>query len=272
MVLDYLIDIPCEPRRRLGLEALLARLRLLARARYSETLNPEEAAAARTAMFDLQPLMFHCGRCPANAAGHEFGCYGCLHEPVSIEAEEWLYDRLPLTLSEKRAEDDAERKQMERVRALAETLRVEQNTGDTVDERRGPGLAIRPKGMTRTYGSFFRRRSVGSSQLLELLLTRGVIDPATAELLCRALAVWQDGGIAADGLPEAVFTEPPADTDDQATADLKQLFLALMTACSLDVPVRTWLEPPHVSELGPAPAEAGEAPDPDTDEVMAAER
>src|SRR5687767_14557912 len=103
MVLDYMIDMPCEPKRRLGFEPMLAKLRLLARVRYAEGLTEDQAAEARQAMYDLQPLTFHCARCPANAAGQEFGCYGCVYEPVSLEAEEWLMDRLPETLSEKQA-------------------------------------------------------------------------------------------------------------------------------------------------------------------------
>jgi len=251
MVLDYIIDMPCEPKRRLGEEALLGRLRLLAHARYAEELAPEDAAGARQAMFDLQPLAFHCARCPANASGHEFGCYGCVHEPVSIEAEEWLMDRLPLGLSEKHEAEDAPG-QVERVRELIERLRAANVTGKPLDELRRGRLAVRPRPLVRTYGSLFRRRRVSASQLLEIICLGGRLEPGMGEALCRALAVWQDGGTGDDGLPEAVFTEPPSDTDDQPTADLKQFFLTVMTACSLDLPVLTWHEP----DLHAAPAAA----------------
>ena len=242
MVIEYAIELPCEPRRRLGADGLRDRLRRLQALRDRPGLSAAEREEVREATFTLRPLAFHCARCPANHAGRPFGCCGTITSPFSADAEEWLVERLPGTLETKEpaAGNGSHPETTEAVRALLEAVRAERVDGRPVDERyrKGP-LLERPQAAVRSYGSLLRRRRLTSSQLLQLLFFASRVEPVTAERVCRALGVWEDHGHGADGVPEVVFTEPVLEDDDPSVAELKEFLLALIVACSLDLAVRT---------------------------------
>jgi hypothetical protein len=241
-VLDFEIGLSCEPKDRFGSEGLLDRLRRVRRLRRQARLRGEETAEAQEAGYEIRPLSFHCAHCPANVAGREFGCFRIIRLPLSAEAEEWLIDLLPSSLRTPPMDTPAAR-QVEAVRDLYDRLRALEIDGAAVDGRRGDGLLVeRRRPAVRKYG--WRRDSIRitSSQLLELLLFHEA-DPETAERVCRALGIWEDGGVGEDGVPEVIFTQPAEETDSTSIAGLKRFFYALMIACSLDVPVNVWMEP-----------------------------
>src|SRR5690349_21103299 len=133
MAIDYFLDLPCEPKRRLGADGLLERLRRL------ERLVPagKGAAGAGEALdvgFDLRPVAFHCGRCPGNHAGRQFGCFGSVHFPLSCEAEEWLVKLLP-TRKSFREPSPEDARQSEAARVLIQRLRELGIDGREVETR-----------------------------------------------------------------------------------------------------------------------------------------
>jgi hypothetical protein len=260
IAIDYLVEFPCEPKRRLGREGLLALLRRLARFRGEAAAWGDAAVQARDAEFELRPLAFHCVRCPANHAGREFGCYEALQLPVSAEAEEWLMELLPAALKGRESTPDEaqQRPCVEKLLARLEELQIE---GAAVDRHRGPGKPLeRRKPAARRYGTLFRPQPVTSGQILELLLFRRDVPPVLGELVCRALGVWLDEK-GDDGAPEAIFNQPVEPDDDPSVADLKLFLHALMVAASLDAPVGTEVRgaEPQAPAGRPAPVAAGSA-------------
>lgn len=233
MQIDFWIDFPCEPKRRLGVDGLRARLRDLSGLDARAGVTEEAATRALEAGFALRPLAFHCGRCPANVHRREFGCIGSAPLPVSGAAEEWLVSLLPETL--KPADDTPE--QRRRLRAVRELLRWLRDHRAAAAEP-CDALVERAEPVTRSYGFFLRPDRVSSRELLQLFLFRGELGPILGETLLRALGVWADGPTGLDGVPEAVFTQPVSASDDPSVAALKRLFLAVMVACSLEVDTR----------------------------------
>ncbi len=246
MLIEYTIEIPCDPKRRFTREGLFDRLRVLAGALGMPYSATGERAAAREVEYELRPLAFHCARCPASYNSRAYGCFGMVQGPLSSEGEEWLLGLLPESLQprKKGAEPDP---RAVYTRQLIARLAELGATGKLVDERYRPGLLERRRPAQRRYGSMFRPVSVTSSQLLQVLLFSGVVAPLDAELAMRALGVWEDGERGEDGVPEVIFTQPADDEDDPTVADLKQFFMGLMVACSLNVAVRT-----RVAEAGAA--------------------
>jgi hypothetical protein len=246
MVIDYLIELPCEPKRRFGRDGLVELLRMLDPYRGAPT--PETAdqpdSAAHAAAFQLRPVTFHCTRCPANrsaqrsagAPGRAFGCFGTIHGPVSAEAEEWLIELLPASLEPKKPPAPEVQQQIEAVRELLRWLEAPRG-----ERTKGLYEAARPA--ERAYRKLIRVTRLSSTQILEPLLARERVEPPLGELVCRALGVWVDGEKGMDGVPEVVFTQPIEDEDDPSVAELKEFLLALIVACSLDRPVRTLRSP-----------------------------
>ena len=237
VLIEYTIEVECEPKRRLGVDGLFDRLRCLAGTMATDTPAPEETMAARRAEFQLRPLAFHCTRCPANHQGRAFGCFGMIQCPVSEEAEEWLIELLPETLK-----PGKEAPQVEYLQELIHRLRSFEITGKAVDDHHRTGSLIEARrGFGKRYGSILRPQVLTSSQLFQLLFLQERVEPADAELVCRALGVWEDGGIGDDGLPEVIFTQPADEDDDPSIGDLKHFLMALMVACSMEVGMRTRL-------------------------------
>jgi len=269
MAIDYTLELNCDPKRRFGRGGLAERLRFLEALQNELALTREQEAGVREVVFELRPVAFHCSRCPANHRSREFGCFGRVETPVSAEAEEWLAELLPLALTPPPEAPPEQRAQAAAARRLVTELDSAGITGRRWDDRRSPGpegLAERRQPLWRKWGSPFRRQRVGSGQLLEALLLRPSISPGLAETLLRALGVWQDGGDGEDGTPEVYFTTPIEGDDDPSVAQLKLLFLALLTACSLGVAVSTEPEPEGAAARpsGAAPAEGERSAPPAT--------
>jgi hypothetical protein len=235
--LDYMIDLPCDPKRRFGREGLWERVRSL-----DPTRSAGDALRALESGFELRPVAFHCVRCPANRSRREFACEGALPLPLSAEGERWLAGLLPVSLRERDAESPAQTRQIRAAHDLARRLpELAVSGADCEQGFRGAGLLEAPHPTVRQYGWLWRPTRLTSSQLLELLLLRGRVEPAPAEAVCRALGVWHDGDRTADGVPEVVFTQPVESADEPSVAGLKRFLLALMIAASLDVPLLTSL-------------------------------
>ncbi len=200
-------------------------------------------AAGMQAEFELRPFAFHCIGCPANASRGSYGCYGSMRLPLSAEVEEWLIRQLPRRLRGKKDTSEDLRRQMQatgRLLARLEALRV---TGKVVDERhRGGEMLQRRKPLHRKYGSWFRRTTLTTSQIIEMMFLKGRIRPDDAELVCRSLGVWEAGGKDEDGVPLVVYNSPAEDDDDDSVAELKDFLLTLTLACSLNSEVRVSLQ------------------------------
>lgn len=273
MAIDYTLELPCEPKRKLGLEGLSDRLRLLEDLQTELDLTPEQMASVREVVFELRPLAFHCSKCPANHRNREFGCFGRVETPLSEEAEDWILELLPPTLVPTEAESKEQRGQVQAAARLVERLKALEITGKTLDQRRptrkqpepGPETLVEGRsGVGRSYGKLFRRSRLGTSPILELLLLRHTVSPADAELVCRALGIWVEGGEGEDGVSEMYFTQPIEGDDDPTVAQLKLFFYALMVACSLEVNVLTEFHLPGTARLPeaklPSAAEGDPAP------------
>lgn len=242
MTIDYAIELPCEPKRQLGAGAIRGMLRLMEEARATRQPSAELRSAARVAGYELRPLAYHCARCPASPEDEAFSCFGAVQLPISAEAEAWLHALLPASLKPKERTTAELKRQMENVRTLIRDLQELGVTGERFDEQRANKAgAERKRALVRKYGTLFRPIRLKTSQILEALLLRDRVNPETAELLCRALGLWEDGKMGEDGLREVVFTEPPESEDDPSVNDLKHLFHALMVGCSLGVETRTQL-------------------------------
>jgi hypothetical protein len=239
-VVEYLLAMPCEPKRRLGKKGLVERLRQRDRTQHAPPPTPDEIAAARDAEFQLRPYAFHCLHCPARQQRREFGCVGLVRFPISGAAEDWLVSLLPTSLNPADARTPERRNQIECARELLRRMRDLDVTGEHVDQLRLEGGYFRRAAPSvRKYGPFYRRTEIPSSQLLELMFYRRRVHPVIAELLCRALGAWIDGERPGDGTPEAVFTQPVEGDDDGSIAELKYFLRALMIARSLDLEVQT---------------------------------
>ncbi len=243
MVIDYSIELPCEPKRHFGSDGLLTRLQNLDTTRAGAGQAEQAALAAAVAVeagYELRPLAFHCKKCPANAIRKPFGCYGSVVFPLTVEGEEWLMNLLPQSLDPQEAAAPHVARQMGHVRELLdllgelgipEKLLRERRTVDTWFDR------TRPAG--RTYGSLFRRVRLTMDHFAHLLFFHEEVTPRVAEAICRALGVWADGSDEANGIPAVYFTQAPERNEDPSITDLKLFLHALMIGCSLNVPVRT---------------------------------
>lgn len=241
--IDYTVDLPCEPRRTFGKQGLLDRLRSLHGSSMSDEQIGGTIAAGMEAEFELRPLAFHCLGCPANASRGSYGCYGSMRLPISAEAEEWLLQQLPRRLRPKKDSPDDVRRQMQATGRLIARLEALRITGKIIDERhRGGELLKRRRALRRKYGSWFRRSSLTTSQLLELLFLKERIRPEDAELACRALGVWEPGGKDEDGTPLVVFNAPAEDEDEESVAELKDFLLTLTLACSTGSELKVFLK------------------------------
>lgn len=246
MVIDYVIELACEPKRRLRPPGLLTLLRRIEGSEGESEPEGQEGAAALEAGFRLRPLAFHCAGCPGNHAGTAFGCHGRVHAPLSVAAEDWLAAQWPTSLKAREDWTPDQRVQLRSFRQLLDYLKREKVTGAAADvERSSGGLLARRKPRRKRYGPFWRT-GISTSQILELLFLTGRVEPLTGELLCRALGVWIDAGPADDGVAEVLFTAPEEPEDDASLVDLKQYLHALIVASSLNVSIRLVLD----DELG----------------------
>ena len=124
LAIDYMIEFDCAPIRKLSAAGILERLKERQRAReviaWFRDAGDERSPAQMGFEFSqstasdsgdkqlivVQDLLDHaavlddhadhCQGCPANRAGHPFGCAGFIQYPITALAETWLLDRLPV--------------------------------------------------------------------------------------------------------------------------------------------------------------------------------
>lgn len=126
MGVDTVVDLDCEPKRALGIEAIVQLLKdrdranmVLGPARAAGDNRPPEQITFRVVLQRptgpeesdvsvadlmrranaLAPHVGHCRSCIANAGSQEgYGCVGYLSYPIRAETERWLWSRLPASL------------------------------------------------------------------------------------------------------------------------------------------------------------------------------
>jgi hypothetical protein len=127
MAIDHVVSLDCGPKRALGIEGLVDRLKARSRAesvirfaREQGDTSPVEAITFKIGIMgpkgvveereaSVTSLLQHsaaleqhrhvCAACPANRGKREgFGCYESINYPIRASTEEWLLHRLPSTL------------------------------------------------------------------------------------------------------------------------------------------------------------------------------
>lgn len=210
MAVDYSLRHPCEVRRSIPEPklALMVRHRALAdvaQARYLDE-NPQMRAedareqvsvaiVARGAdgvaretpvtlarLFDatreLDAWRATCAPCRANVCDRAFGCIGTINYPIAPESEQWLLSRLPA---------DAQAPALSKLFRFVAEVEVD---GLPVDKARSrPGLFALRRAQQRHWGEGVSRRSLSSSQLLQMLLFGGDIAPRVAVLYTELLGL-----------------------------------------------------------------------------------
>ena len=124
MVIDYIIEFDCIPKRELTADGIRERLKERARARevvqwfraagdarepaqmgfeFSHSRPGEPGDKQLIVVQDLldhaavlDDYAEHCAYCPANRSGEPFGCIGFIQYPITAAAETWLLERLPM--------------------------------------------------------------------------------------------------------------------------------------------------------------------------------
>jgi hypothetical protein len=117
----------------------------------------------------------------ANLRRTAFGCGGVIHFPIPPEAEEWLLSRLPEDLGGLVG------------KLLLKAIADFKWDGTHIDAARSRNdLYSLKKPVERKWGGFLSKKTVNSSQLLEMLLGVGSMQPSHA--VVRTLACeWSFG-------------------------------------------------------------------------------
>ena len=243
MALDYVLKFPCEVRKRVPDEMLVARAGYMGLAesaiaeisRSDPSLSTEAilgkyqvelrqtrphgtVAPAPMSIGQLvalaQPLgqfRVHCTDCRANIADRPFGCMARINYPVRKETESWLVARLP---------DDGNDRNLSILFRFLSDLEID---GRPVDALR-PRLFERQEPVVRRWATSTGERRVTSSQVVQMLLFGGEkIVPQQAALYTRLLGL-------ASVLAEP---HPPSDNIEQ----FKTLMCAIVMAGRLDTEI-----------------------------------
>jgi len=259
MGIDYLVHYDCEPKRALTVEGLMARLKGRERAdaiiqlyrdqgdrrpprqmgfemvRRTASGGEEQEVIVVQDLLDaaaaLEPWAPYCEGCPANAAGHAFGCIGTVNYPLSAAGERWLLDQLPgndyplvFLLLQKAIHDLGYHGE------AAARLRAQSGVFFESTEP-----------LRRSVDGF----EVSSDQVFEMLFLSGHLRPAHGALLLQFFdAIYSD--LEADVMMQ--LADPPSAAwidatvpflhraeraDDETIAALKRFFRALYTAYRL---------------------------------------
>lgn len=259
MAIDYIIDYDCIPKQTLTTQTIVERLKGKERAEsiialyrqsgdnrpasemgfeYSRsTPDGEEARSVMVvqalldAAEELKPLEPHCAGCPANRAGRPFGCISFIQYPISLQAETWLIDRLPVP-------DDTLIWLL-----LRQGVREFEYDGESVRPLREADSTYfeAPSTISRRLGEL----DVDSNQVFEMAFSVGHINPNHAALLLLFFhAIPRD--LEADQImhitpaPPNVTEQHPFiienDADDDTTIrEIKDFLRALYCAWALNV-------------------------------------
>ncbi|GAB1420686.1 hypothetical protein MASR2M15_07970 [Anaerolineales bacterium] len=264
MGIDYSIALACEPKKALGSEGIMMRIKGQERAetiirmfRESGDTRPvseigfelvrNTAQGEETQIVyvqelldevaDLDPYRSACIACPANMRGQDFGCMGFISYPISGEAEAWLLNRLP-----------------QPAQAPLIWLLLKQGvdnfhySGETIKEwRQQAGVFFEdPVAATRRLGEF----RLSADQLFEMIFGVGhSISANHAGILLLLLHVIPNNIEAdqiqnisppppdADQLHPFLLDEAPYTGNNQSIIEFQNFLKALYIAWRLDVPV-----------------------------------
>jgi hypothetical protein len=260
MAIDYIVDLDCIPKQKLGTMGILERLKGQERAhsiiqlfrRNNDPRPPSEMGfeMVRTAADgseetqilvvqhlldaadELNPLAVHCQGCPANRTGAPFGCMGRVSYPLSGLGEAWLLNRLP---------EPTEPLIWLLVRQGIKEFRYD---GRTARALRDAGRAHFAE--DRTIYRALGELTVTSDQVFEMtFLVDGPIQPNHAGVLLlfygainrqlEADTIMRIGSMSAEERAAFPLLIEPDDHDDQTTAELRGFLAALYIAWRLDV-------------------------------------
>lgn len=160
----------------------------------------------------LDELSVHCSGCPANLRNTSFGCGGAINYPITEDAERWLIAQLPVDL------DGAAGQML--VRAINEL----QFTGAKIDAARSrKKLYAASKPAVRTWRRSFlsTKTSITSSQVMQMLVGLGDLQPSHARLVCYFL-----GLLNTDMQIDLKPDYQPSPSDDASIVQFKQFLLA----------------------------------------------
>lgn len=206
MAIDYDLQMPCEVRKSMPEAKLLAMVRHLEIAEFAiEKLKVTEPKSDMNAILNnykieiavnepdgtarempvtiaqilamvapLENLKHNCAPCRANVSDRNFGCIAKINYPVSTEAEEWLLARLP---------DDVKSPSLSLLFKFLADLEID---GSPVDSfRNRPKMFVSKSSAVRTWGGWFDKKKISSSQLLHMLAFGGTIGPEQAQLYTK---------------------------------------------------------------------------------------
>jgi hypothetical protein len=208
MAFDYVLKFPCEVRRSVPEAKLIALVgyKSLAEFAVAEIRKSNPAIAVETILdkYEVQvsqtrpdgpakqvpmtigqlaalaqplgPYQSHCAKCRANIADRPFGCIAKINYPLRKESEEWLLSRLP---------GDAKDPNLSLLFRFLSDLEID---GRRVDAMR-PRLFELKAPVIRRWGVPPDQKQIASSQIIQLLVFGGNIEPQQAGLFTKLLGL-----------------------------------------------------------------------------------
>ncbi len=251
MSVDYFVQYPCKVREQIADEQLLQMIKSRDRAnilldvmRKNPKTDRSKPESEWTAMLHVQgpngvvnqeikiadllaearpldALSAHCTGCTANLRRTAFGCGGAIHYPIAPETEEWLVSRLP--------EDLAGTAGKVLLKAIAD-FKLD---GAPIDAARSRNeLYSLKKPVERTWRALLSRKTVNSSQVLQMLFNVGSMQPSHAKMVAFFLGFLTDSfKIDARPINEA------APTDNRGIVEFKLFLGAAALAGTANVPL-----------------------------------
>lgn len=208
MAIDYVLQFPCDVRKNMHEAKLFALVKYLATAEFViaklREIKPDASKEAILNDYEVQisvngsdgtakempvtiaqllamtapldSLKDSCRNCRANVADRNFGCIAKINYPISMETEEWLLARLP---------SDIKNPDLSLLFKFLTDLEID---GAPVDSHRVRADMFQSKtAAVRTWGGWFGKKRISSSQLLHMLAFGGTIGPEQAQLYTRLL-------------------------------------------------------------------------------------
>jgi hypothetical protein len=156
----------------------------------------------------LRELAPACAGCPHRIRNVPFGCGGAINYPISFRAERWLVDRLPDDLTSPRG------------RLLLKAIKDFAYDGRNIDAARTRQELYESKvPAERTWGSWFSKKKITSSQILQMCFTLGPLQPAHARMMAYFLGFGGDDASATTSRKDV-----PGETDDSSVDQLHAFF------------------------------------------------
>lgn len=173
--------------------------------------GPEESDARIADLIEqslpLRELSTACAGCPHNVRNVPFGCGGAINYPISFRAERWLVDRLPDDLTSVRG------------RLLLRAIEDFEYDGRDIDAARARQDLYESKvPAIRTWGRWFSKKRITSSQILQMCFTLGHLQPAHAKMMAYFL------GFIGDGASAECRQDIPGEMDDSGIHQLNTFF------------------------------------------------